>query len=199
MTHRESTAHGPDLLFHSSSGHMRLSLEPDPSVPCAMLIPQHLKHVQGAASVSARSTLLTRVRHREDLSPMNRRHILLWQCFFEGILAALSVESNSSNRHLSPAYLEQPISLLAPGTPSTFPQISCWKVSHLQTQPTSVLEIPQAKTALRKGGHMVSLQNWHETGTLKKPHLRRGLHVIHWGNLGALVSLRVHRHPPSLS
>lgn len=91
MMHHKNTAHGPDLLFHSSQGHMQVSLEPDPSVPWAMLIPQHLKHVRGASSVSERPTLLPRVRHRKDSSPLGTRHILLWQFFFEGILAVLSV------------------------------------------------------------------------------------------------------------
>jgi len=111
-------------------------------VPSAVLIRQHLKHVQGASSASERPTLLPRVRHREDLSPTSRRHIPLWQYFFEGILAVLSVESNSSNGDLSLAYLDQPVSLLMPRRPSVFPQLSCWEVL---TPPTSVLEIPPSQ------------------------------------------------------
>lgn len=91
------------------------------------------------------------------------------------------------------------LSLVAPRRASIFPQISCWKVSYLQTQLTSVLENPQAKTALRKGSHTVSLQNWQETDKPKKTHLSRGLCVIHWGNMGVLVLLSVLHHPHSQS
>lgn len=202
MTHRENTAQGPDPLFHSSSGHMRLSLEPDPSVPCAVLSPQHLKHVQGAASVSARPMLLPRVRHREVSSPMNRRHILLRQFFFEGMLAVLSVQGNSSNGDPSLAYLDQSTSLLAHRRPLISPpadQLLAGLTPADTTHICSPEQTSQAKTALRKGSRRVSLQNWQETGQMKKPHLRRGLCVIHWGNLGAFVSLHVPGHPPSLS
>lgn len=66
------------------------------------------------------------------------------------MLYCLSVERNSSNGDLSLAYVDQPISLLAPRRPLIFPWISCWKVLHQWTEPTSVLEFPQAKTPLRK-------------------------------------------------
>lgn len=66
------------------------------------------------------------------------------------MLYRLSGERNSSNGDLSLAYVDQPVSLLAPRRPSIFPWISCWKVLHQQTEPTPVLEIPQAKTPLRK-------------------------------------------------
>lgn len=54
--------------------------------------------------------LVPKVRHRENSSPANRRHNLLWQSFFEGILAVLSVEFNSSNGDLSLTYLDQTVS-----------------------------------------------------------------------------------------